>query len=207
MSFLESAVRDPLPRAVRDLARRVEYPKSAAVFHQGDSVRAVFQVLGGEVRLARFGRDGAELVLQRARPGEFFAEASLDSGRYHCNAIASEEASLLEFPAQALRELLDKDTKFARQWAALLARELRNARARLERQSLGGAAERVRHYLITEGRGPACKVELAGSLKDLARELGLAHETLYRTLARMADSGELEREGATLRLKARGQRI
>jgi CRP/FNR family transcriptional regulator, dissimilatory nitrate respiration regulator len=202
MSVIESAIRDTLPRAVRDLARRVEYPKSAPVFRQGDPVRAVFQVLGGEVRLARFGKDGAELVLQRAGPGEFFAEASLDSGRYHCTAIASEEASLLEIPAEALRELLDKDTKLARQWAALLARQLRSARARLERLSLGGAAERVRHYLNTEGRGPTCEVELTGSLKDWARELGLAHETLYRTLARMQHSGELEREGAALRLKS-----
>jgi CRP-like cAMP-binding protein len=177
------------------------------VFRQGDAARAVFNVLDGEVRLARFGEHGEELVLQRARPGDFFAEASLDSGRYHCNAIASEEATLLEIPAAALRELLDTDARFARQWVALLARQLRNARARLERLSLGGAAQRVRHYLVTEGRGPEFEVALTGSLKDLAKELGLAHETLYRTLARMKESGELERKGAALKLKTRRQRV
>ena len=34
---------------------------------------------------------------------------------------------------------------------------------------------------------------LSGTLKDLAAELGLTHEALYRTLAALTRSGEIKR--------------
>jgi CRP-like cAMP-binding protein len=43
-------------------------------------------------------------------------------------------------------------------------------------------------------------VVLTGTLKDLAAELGLTHEALYRTLAEMASRGEIERRRQTIRL-------
>ena len=103
-------------------------------------------------------------------------------------------------PAAALRERLDTDREFARQWLTLLARQLRAVRSRVERLSLKSAAERVRHLLVSEGRGTHCEVALAGTLKDLARNLGLTHEVLYRTLAAMEREGIIERQGTTLRL-------
>ena len=36
-------------------------------------------------------------------------------------------------------------------------------------------------------------VDLQGTLKDLAAELGLTHEALYRTLAALERSGEIKR--------------
>jgi DeoR/GlpR family transcriptional regulator of sugar metabolism len=39
-----------------------------------------------------------------------------------------------------------------------------------------------------------------GTLKNLAAELGLSHETLYRTLADLAAAGEIERLKGKIRL-------
>lgn len=175
-------------------------PKGAYVFRQGDGARGIFFVVEGEVQLCRFGRRGERIILHRARAGEYFAEASLDSRRYHCDAIVSRPARLLEVPAARLRRVLQRDPGFAQRWIGLLSRQLQGARARAERVALTGAEERIRHYLATQGSGPKCQVELRGSLKDLASELGLAHETLYRVVARMEKSGRIEREGNCLRL-------
>jgi len=182
-----------LPAALRTLGNQIACPKDGWVFRKGDAVRAVFLVLDGEIRLSRFAKDGGEIALHRAGRGEFFAEAALNTPRYHCNAIASQATTLLAFPASKVRELLDKDPEFAHQWVALLARQLHAARARLERLALKSAAERVLHFLHTEGKGPRCEVALAGSVKDLARELGLTHESLYRTLARLEQDGVVTR--------------
>jgi CRP-like cAMP-binding protein len=67
----------------------------------------VFFVEAGAVRLVRYGRAGEEVVLHDASVGEFFAEASLDSSKYHCDALATEPTELLPVPAAALGELLD----------------------------------------------------------------------------------------------------
>jgi CRP/FNR family transcriptional regulator, dissimilatory nitrate respiration regulator len=182
-----------LPAALRTLGRPMDCPKHGWVFRKGDAVDAVYLVLDGEVRLSRFARDGSEIALHRAGRGAFFAEAALDAPRYQCNAIASQASTLLAFPADKVRELLARDPAFTREWLGLLARQLHAARARVERLALKSAAERVLHYLHTEGKGPRSEVALDGSLKDLARELGLTHESLYRTLA------GLERDGIVVR--------
>jgi len=190
-----------VPAALRALGQPLDYPEDGWVFRKGDAVRAVFLVIEGEVRLSRFAKDGSEVALHRAGRGEFFAEAALNTHRYHCNAIANQPTTLLAFSADKVRALLADDAGFAREWIALLARQLHNARARLERMALNSAAERVLHYLNTEGRGPQCKVLLAGTVKDFARELGLTHETLYRTLARLERDCVVAREEGRLRLK------
>ena len=148
----------------------------------------------------RYGRAGEEVVLHEARAGEFFAEASLDSTRYHCDAVVSETCELLQCPSVALRQVLGADREFARKWAGLLARQLRAVRTRVERLSLESASERVRHLLVSEGRGPKYEVRVQGTLKDLARNLGLTHEALYRTLATLEREGVIERDGMALRL-------
>jgi CRP-like cAMP-binding protein len=44
-------------------------------------------------------------------------------------------------------------------------------------------------------------VILPGTVKDLAADLGLAHEALYRTLARMEADGEITRAGSTIKIE------
>jgi CRP-like cAMP-binding protein len=183
-----------LPAALRSIGRTVTFAKGGWVFRKGDPVDAVFLVLEGEVHLSRFATDGSEIALHSAGRGEFFAEAAVNVPRYQCNAIASRPSRLVAFPVQRVRALLADDPAFAREWVALLARQLHGARARLERLALKSSAERVLHYLHTEGKGPRCEVVLAGTVKDLAHELGLTHENLYRTLARLEQEGVVRRE-------------
>lgn len=189
-----------MPAALRALCTRVRYEPGQTVFRSGSATHSVYYVESGAVRLVRYGRAGEEVVLHDARAGEFFAEASLDSSRYHCDAVVSEPCQLLRCPAAALRQLLEADADFAAQWLSLLGRQLRSLRSRVERLSLRSAAERVRHLLVSEGRGPRHEVVVEGTLKDLARRLGLSHEALYRTLATLEREGVVEREGPVLRL-------
>jgi CRP-like cAMP-binding protein len=171
------------------------------LFRQGAAAHSVFLVREGAVRLVRHGRTGEQVVLHEARMGDFFAEASLDSSRYHCDAIAVASGALMCIPSEILRGRLETDAQFARQWASLLARQLRATRARLERLSLRGASERIEHLLVSEGRGPRFEVVIDGTLKDLARRVGVTHESLYRTLARMEAEGIVERVDGCIRFR------
>lgn len=172
--------------ALRAAARPRTFAAGETVFRQGDRPKAMFCVLAGEIRLVRRSPDGAEIVLQRSRGG-FFAEASLESRAYHCDAVAAAQGQLLSFPMKAFREALEHDPLFRGAWIARLAREVRKLRARCERLSLRGAAERVLHYIEVEGSGGT--LTLAQSRKAWAAELGLTHEALYRTLRRLQTEG------------------
>ncbi len=191
-----------LPEPLRRFSRLQNYDRGEMLFRRGDPASCVFFVHSGEVRMLRSGRAGEDILLHRARPGEFFAEAALECPRYLCDGIAFQASTVAVLPKSELGALIDNDRGFSRQWNSLITRELRAARARIERLALSSVAERVRHFIASEGRDSAsAKVVLSGSLKDLARDLGVTHEALYRTLARMQKAGEIDRKGTTLVLK------
>jgi CRP/FNR family transcriptional regulator, dissimilatory nitrate respiration regulator len=197
-----------LPQPLQAFSRIRDYARGEMLFRRGDPARSVFFVHSGEVRMLRSGRAGEDILLHRGRPGEYFAEAAIDCPEYLCDAIAFQASTLAVIPKSHLAALLRRDRGFATRWNEILMHELRMARARIERLALSSLAERVRHFVLTEGGDDACEVAMAGSLKDLARDLGVTHEALYRTLARMEKAGEIIREGNALRLAAgrRGRR-
>lgn len=166
----------------------------------GAAARHVHFLAEGRVTLSRFGPQGEEVAIHAARPGEFFAEASLHSERYHCTAVVAQAALVASIPSDELLALLRSDAEFAMQWLAIVSRQLRQARTRVERLCLKGASERVRHLLLTEGNGATHRYTLHGTVKDLAIDLGLSHEALYRTLASMEREGVIARDAATIAL-------
>lgn len=170
------------------------------VFAAGARASNVYHLASGGVRLLRFGRGGEEVAIHQAHAGEYFAEASLHSERYHCSAVATQPSEVVVIPAGALRRLLAEDAAFCLQWVEILSRQLRRSRARVERLCLKSARERVLHLLLTEGEGPQSRYRPPGTLKELASELGLTHEALYRTLAAMVGEGVLVRRAGQLAL-------
>jgi len=196
--------RDPDPlAALQHIARHRHLAGGEAVFRLGQPVEAVYRVLSGEVHLLRYGRDGRPVVLHRAGAGEYFAEASLDATCYHCTALCVGDTELESYSARRVRELLRSDTGFAAAWIARLSAELRRQRAAVERLNLRSAADRLSHFLMTEGDPPGT-LQLSGTLSQLAEQLGLSREALYRTLAHMQREGRLEREAGWLRLQGDG---
>lgn len=189
-----------LSAPLRAAAAVRNFSKDEAIFRRGVRPQAIYFLLAGEVRLVRRSNTGGEVVFQRTRRG-FFAEASLESALYHCDAMVGQPSEVLCIPLSAAREALDADPAFRRAWIAHLSRELRRARAQGERLALKSARERVLHYLESEGTGGV--VTLTVSRKAWAAELGLTHETLYRILARLEAEGCIIPRGPELRLVKR----
>lgn len=186
------------PDSLRQVAHPLDMGKGQTIFRFGDEVDAVYRVLEGEICLTRFSPEGAEIVLYRAREGDFLAEASLFASHYHCDAICSRSGRCLRLPADALRQSLAGDSDFALKWIAILSGSLRKQRAAQERGNLKSLRMRVIHYLVDRGR--AGRVDLDQPIIRWAVELGASHEALYRTLAEMEREGLLQRQGQTLTL-------
>lgn len=193
-----------IPPALKAAARLKAFAAGETLFRQGDRPKAMYCVLDGEVRLLRRSPKGGEVILQRSRGG-FFAEASLESKAYHCDGVAAADGRLLAFPIRTFREALEGDAAFRNDWMAQLAREVRRLRARCECLSLHGAEARILHAI--ESEGTAGTLVLAQSRKAWAAELGLSHEALYRTLARLQAEGTLVLDGARLTLRQPGRRL
>ncbi len=170
------------------------------LFRRGNRTSGPYEIVEGQVRLVRVDHAGKEAVLHVAMAGDTMAEASLFSASYHCDAIATTDAVVRLYPKAAVLAEFDRNPKAARKFAAVLARQVMTLRTRLEQRNIRGARERVRHYLAVNVDPDGRTVALSGTLKDVASELGLTHEALYRTLADMAADGEIKRGKGTIRL-------
>ncbi|TAK84631.1 MAG: Crp/Fnr family transcriptional regulator [Betaproteobacteria bacterium] len=177
-----------VPSRLRAAADCLTLEPGETLFRMGERLKGVFCVLAGEVLLIRTGRNGGQIVLQRARRG-FFAEASVSMGKYHCDAVAAERCAVLRFPGRAFRAALAAEETFRSEWMAHLAHEVLRLRAQCERLSIKSAAQRIVHYIQSEGDGGS--VTLTGSRKAWAAELGMTHEALYRMLRRLQEDGTL----------------
>jgi CRP-like cAMP-binding protein len=84
-----------------------------------------------------------------------------------------------------------------------LARQLMQLRTKLQMRNINSARDRIRQYLAVNAGPDGVTVRLKGTLKELATDVGLTHEALYRVLAEMAAEGEIRRaEGKIVRVLA-----
>lgn len=165
------------------------------LFRLGDVPRDLYLVLEGEARARRYGTDGAEIIMQRSRSGELFAEAGMVAPRYSCEGFCPVGSRVLRFPIATIKQQIVSNGDFALRFSQFLAMTMRRQCARYERLRLKRAGERVLHYLNCELTGPAgTDLELDIPLAEWADDLGLEPETLYRALAELEKKGLIARE-------------
>ena len=176
-------------------ARVVRLLPGDTVFTQGTRPESVDYVQTGEVHLLRCTPEGGDILLHRIQNG-FIAEASIDAASYHCDAVAVRMTTLRRFERRLFRAALDRSLDFRSAWSAMLAQEIRRLRTQCERLALNKARDRIAHYIACEGQDGV--LELTGTRKAWAQELGLSHEALYRELSRLKAQGWLRMEGNVL---------
>jgi CRP-like cAMP-binding protein len=160
--------------------RKRELAEGDILFRAGHPVRSLFLVASGALRLIRALPHGFELTLQRAGPGAILAEASLFTERYHCDATAIEDSVVRVAPLRRIRAALKDDPVLAAALMRHLAQEVQRARAQAETLSLKTVAARVDAWTTLNDGSPPPK----GRWRQVASEIGVTPEALYRELAR-----------------------
>ena len=169
------------------------------LFRRGDKTIGIFYLAAGRLRMQRLTPDGGTVTLHVARAGEMFAEASLFAERYHCDAAAETDCEVWLYPKDELTARLRDDPAGLWSFAAGLAGGLHGLRQRYELKQIRSAPERVLQFLRLRC-DTAGSYRPDGPLKDMAAELGLSHEALYRALATLEAQGRVVRDAVCLRL-------
>lgn len=196
-----SAVIEMLERLGAGAGVRHRLGAGELLFATGDPVRSLFVVESGRLRLLRHSVHGAALVLHDAQAGEAFAEASLFSDTYHCDALAEISSTVIAYPKQALLAALREDPEAAVTLVGHLAQQVQALRGRIELLNIKSARDRVLGYLHSRLRASATAVELDRTWKAIASEIGLTHEAVYRALAELEQDGLIERDGNAVTLR------
>jgi len=175
--------------------------RNEVLFRQGEKVTAIYFVEAGRLRLDRRTFDGRSLVLGITPAGEFFVEAALFADIFHCDAVATEPSQVRVYPKAELLNALRADPANAMSFLALMAHQVIELRQRIEVMKVRSAKERVMLCLDLHAGPDGRTAKLRGPLQDIAGELGLTREALYRTLAGLEQAGAIERDDATIPLK------
>ncbi len=157
------------------------------VFRQGDKTRGLFFVIKGNIELRRFTNAGQSVIIHRAKGGETFAEASLFSEHYHCDAIITARSHLVELDRAVILNKFKCEPDFALAIAKRFAQQNQDYRRKLELLAIKSAEERI-ITAISEGF-------LVGNIRAFASDIGLAHEVVYRGLAKLVNKGMLVKTG------------
>ena len=157
------------------------------VFRQDDKTRGLFFIIQGKVELRRFTQAGQSVIIHRAMERETFAEASLFSEHYHCDAIAITKIHIVELDRTVILNKFHSEPDFAMAIAQRFARQNQSYRRKIELLAIKSAEERILTAIL-EGF-------LAENIKAFASDIGLSHEVVYRGLANLTKKGKLVKSG------------
>lgn len=185
-----------------DIANPEERPlkQGELLFEQGGPATHIYVVKNGCIRLVRYTLDGLPVPMFSARDGESFAEAAMFSEIYHCNAEAVIPSIILCYPKEQVRELFHNHPNKTEKFIALLTHQVRSLRTLLELRSIRSSHQRIFQYLLLHADFENLEVEIKGTFKELAHELGLAHETFYRSLADLEKEGKIQRSQSSIKI-------
>jgi CRP-like cAMP-binding protein len=172
--------------------QKKSFEKGDVLFRQGDPAELVYFVESGELQLIRYTSDGHTVCLHSAVSGESFAEASLFTDIYHCNGEAAKNSIIWSYPRKGVLKKINHDKRCMESFYSLLAGQIRHMRFLMELKSIRSASERVLQYFRAMA-DEKNQVTLTHSLYNTAKDLGMAHETFYRTVAKLEKSGHLSR--------------
>ncbi len=157
------------------------------VFRQGDPTKGIFFVKSGNVCLTRVTESGNAVTIHNAQPGDMFAEASIYSERYHCDAICSAPSEVIRISKRDILLRWREDAMFSEGITKRLAIQVQDYRQLLTLHAVKSANERA---LLAVALG-----KLTGSVTQFASQIGLTRETCYRALRELSDQGLLVKTG------------
>lgn len=178
---------DPFSHLPADACRTIDMQKGDVLFRQGQTTSGLYRVVSGCVTLQRTGLGGDTLALHRAVSGGFFAEASVFSETYHCDAVCTEAGGVLKIAKSDIVSMMQSNPEFSEGFTRLLAVQVQQYRAHIELLSIPLAKDRIL-AAVQAGYFDATVIELA-------TRINLTHEACYRALRALCDDGRMIRVG------------
>ncbi len=172
---------------IAGFAQPLSLAKGDYLFHEGEPARGFYLVQAGAINVHRVSAAGKEQVIHVFRAGESFAEAALASTTgYPADARAVEASTVLLLPKAPVLELLARRPDLAVRMLGSMSAHLRVLVGMLDDLTLKDVETRLLNWLVKHARG-VMVIQLPGTKRVLAAELGTSSETLSRTLARLRD--------------------
>ena len=193
---LEKIARVAVPR---------RYPAGSIILREGDPGDTCYILQGGRARVTRQHADGRTITLTNLGPGEIFGELAMFGGDVRSATVeAIDDVEAVAILAGDLKRMLNEHPEIAVKLLSALGEKLREANARIARQSFQKVSSRVAGVLVElaeTGSRPAARplpgakdgvpreVVVHSTQSDLAQLAGTSREAASRFLATLQRAG------------------
>lgn len=178
---------DPFSLLPPKARHTVDMQQGDVLFRQNQASSGLYQVISGGVTLHRTSLAGDTLTLHKAVSGGYFAEASIYSETYHCDAICTEPGRVLKIAKSEVVAMMRSNTEFSEAFTRLLALQVQHYRALIEILAIRSAKERVM-AAVQAGY-------LEATIPEFASRINLTHEACYRALRALCKEKRITQVG------------
>ncbi|OAN79196.1 hypothetical protein A8B78_12885 [Jannaschia sp. EhC01] len=166
--------------------QRLDIVLGDILFREGEPTNGLHICVSAVVHLVRSGPGGEPITIHRSTAGQPFAEASVFTEHFHCDALIKASGQVLRVPKAVVLEGF-KRPEFATAYNRLMSRQVQQHRQLLEIISIKSAKERVYAAMVAG--------LMQGTIIDLASRIALTHEATYRALRCLEREGRIINPG------------
>lgn len=189
----EPSIRDPLQM----LAAITRYRRGQEIYGPDDPAEHWYRMLSGTARKCAVKADGRRQIVDFLLPGDFFGLITRHEHRFAVEAI-TDSTEVARYPRGRIERLADFDPRIGRRIREAAFEAISRSQARMLILGRMSASEKVGAFLIEMAErsrsGQPEVVDLTMSRYDIADYLGLAAETVSRTLSELRRSGAIRLE-------------
>ena len=174
-----------------------DYKKKHVLYSEGQRPKVVYFVISGKIKIYKTSFDGKELITGINGPGDFFGyTAILEETNYRDNAQTLEDSRLMLIPREDFLELITNDTRIARQFISIITKNILEKEENLLNLAYNSLRKKVAYglsLLVEKYKEPGKeKIVVDISRENLAQTIGVATESLIRTLADFKGEGLID---------------
>jgi CRP/FNR family transcriptional regulator, cyclic AMP receptor protein len=199
---LFAGLSEPELQKIARVAVPRNYPGGTIILREGDPGDTCYVLERGQARVTRQHADGRTITLTNVSTGEIFGELAMFGGEVRSATVeAVDDVRAVAILAGDLKRLLNEHPEIAVKLLSALGEKLREANARIARQSFQKVSSRVAGVLAelveTGSRRPArtegepVEVVVRSTQADLAQLAGTSREAASRFLATLQRAGVL----------------
>jgi CRP/FNR family transcriptional regulator, anaerobic regulatory protein len=171
--------------------------RGTMLMHEGARTHNLFVVQSGSFKCVKTAEDGYEHVLGFMWRGDVIGYDGLADGHYAFAAVALEDSRVVALPVSGLAELRRREAAFDAAMQSAVSRQVAHAGEIAELMAAVAADVRLARFLVqlstrmaARGQSPR-RILLGMNRRDIASHIGVAHETISRSLRLLSQAGLL----------------
>lgn len=172
--------------------------KKDTLYREGTHPRSIFYINKGSVKTVKLHEDGKELMIDLLKEGDFFGIVSvMTNTEYQHSAVCLEDSEIVSISTEDFDALLESNAEVATKILKIFAGNIEHKELELLEIAYGTVRTRVAEGIMSLSETYADNLEegLPLTRSELAQYIGIATETLIRTVADFKDENLISTNG------------